>query len=484
MVAEARAQPDRRSGPGAELEELRARLEAAEETLRAIRAGEVDAVVVEGPGEPQVYTLRSAAEPYRLLVERMAQGALTVSPDGLILFCNDSFAGLIDQPRERLYGARLTDHVAPEVRERLLALLRRGEEPGREIALCRRNGEIVEAYLTAAPLAIDGDDLRCLVVTDLSRQELRLRHAAVVEASDDPIYALSDDLVIRTWNRGAEALTGLAAAEAIGRSEWTLWSEGGRARLERLLRRVAASGGPASIDIARRRRDGSRAELVYTLTPLKDRGDRIAGYSVVAHDITARKETERRLRFLSAEVDHRAKNMLAMVQAIADLSSRTATGMDDFLAAFQARIQAMSVAHTLLSDNRWSGASVAGIIEGTLAGFRGDDRIRLSGCDAVLRPRAAQDLALALHELAINATKYGSLSVLGGRVEVDRRREGAQLVIEWREIGGPAVAAPTRQGLGAQVIRHGAGIKGTVDHRFDADGVRCIFTLGPESLVR
>lgn len=471
------------ASPAEELEELRARLAEAEETLRAVRSGEVDALVVDGPDGPQVYTLKSAAEPYRLLVEQMAQGALTVSRDGLILFCNDSLSQLLDWPRERLVGTRLQDHAAPGAEGRLVDLLNSGRNPGREIALQDRSGNTVEVYVSSATVATGGNEVRCLVATDLSQHELRLRHAAVVEASQDIIYTLDDRLVIQTWNRGAEDLTGLSPAQAVGRSEWELCPTECRADLVRLVRQVQEQGGAVSIDMVRRRKDGSRADLIYTLTPLKDRDGRLTGYSVVAHDITERKETEQRLLFLCTEVDHRARNLLAIVQAIANLSARGASTLDDFLDPFRARIYALAAAHDLLSRRNWRGATMRDIVGATLVGFASDSRVRIDDrCDAVLKPKPAQDLALSLHELATNAVKYGALSVPQGRLELGWWLEDGHLVIDWRELDGPAVAPPRRLGLGSRVIRQISGVDGHVDHAFPPEGVHCRFELATDCL--
>jgi PAS domain S-box-containing protein len=469
--------------PTVELRELRTRLAEAEETLRAMRSGEVDAVVVEGPGGPQVYTLKTAADPYRLLVEQMAQAALTVSPDGLILFCNGCLAQLLDRPRERLIGTRLQDHAAPGGAGRLDDLLATPHEPGREIALRTRDGRTIELYASSATVPSGGEEVRCLVITDLSQHELRLRHAAVVEASRDIIYTLDDRLVIQTWNRGAEALTGFTAAQAIGRSEWELCPPNQRADLEHMVRQVRRQGTAASMDTVRRRRNGARLDLIYSLTPLKDRDGRLTGYSVVAHDITERKETEQRLLFLTAEIDHRARNLLATVQAIAELSARGAFSLQDFLIPFRARIQALAATHDLLSRRGWGGAPMGDVAAATLAGFGGDDRIRIDGCAATLKPRAAQDLALALHELGTNAVKYGALSVPQGRVTLDWRLEGDRLTVDWRELGGPPVTPPGHRGLGTRVIRQTAGPDGEVDYAFPSEGVRCRFTL-PAACLR
>jgi len=468
---------------GAELEELRARLNEAEQTLRALRMGEADAVVVDDPEGTRVYTLKDAAEPYRLLVEQMGQSALTASRDGLILFCNDTFAQLLGRPRERLVATRLQDHAAPGTQERLAELLRRGHYPGREITFRARDGENVEVYVTSTPLSIEGEDVRCLVLTDLSQQELRLRHDAVVRASQDAIYTVDPQLVIQTWNAGAEALTGLAAKEAIGRSEWDLCPPEHRAELEQLMHQVKQEVAAGSIDTVRRRPDGSRVDLIYSLTPLKDRCGRVTGYSIVAHDITERKEAEQRLRFLTAELDHRSKNLLATVQAIASLSAESTSSLDIFLNAFKARIMALANAHRLLSRQGWRGAAIRDIVGAALAGFDGDRRIQITGCAADLKPYAAHDLALSLHELTTNAAKYGALSVPHGSIELGWWRKDGPLVIDWREVDGPPVSPPARQGLGWHVIQNIAGAYGRVDYRFKACGVQCRFELSPDCLL-
>lgn len=166
--------------PTEEMRELRMRLAEAEETLRAMRSGEVDALVIDGPVGPQVYTLKSAAEPYRLLVEQMAEGALTVSKDGLILFCNDSFARMLGWPRERIVGSRLEEHIETSTLDHLDDLLSADGHPGCEMVLCGSQSRLVDVHASSAPMAIDRDAVRCIVITDVSQQELRLRYAAVV----------------------------------------------------------------------------------------------------------------------------------------------------------------------------------------------------------------------------------------------------------------------------------------------------------------
>lgn len=322
---------------------------------------------------------------------------------------------------------------------------------------------------------------RCLAVTDLSEHELRLRHHAVTDASHDLIYALDPDLTIRTWNRGAEMLTGLSAEDAVGRSERALWPENLRQQIDALVQEARHDGEAVTVDTQRLRADGSPAELVYTLTPLKGSDARLSGYSVVAHDITERKEAERRLQFLTSEVDHRSKNLLATVKALANLTARRADDFQSFLKDYNCRLQTLAETHTLLSASRWNGAAVADLVQAVLKGFE-LDRISIGGCRAMLHSRPAQDFALSLNELATNAVKYGSLSVEGGAVSLTWAFAEGGLVIEWRESGGPPVLPPTRRGLGSRVIRQTGGESGTVDYRFEPDGVVCRILLNAACL--
>lgn len=208
-------------------------------------------------------------------------------------------------------------------------------------------------------------------------------------------------------------------------------------------------------------------------------------------DITERKAAEAELvqseatqRRLTAEIDHRAKNLLAVVQAIARLSAHYCTAPELFLHAFQDRIGALALTHTVLSDARWQGASLHKIASAEMGAFVSEGRISLAGDDVLLKAASAQDLTMALHELATNATKYGALSVPHGRLTIAwRRTGGGGLMLDWRESGGPPVAPPARTGFGRMVIEGAAGLGGTVDHRFRPEGVSCRIELPAAALA-
>jgi len=177
--------------------ELRARLEAAEETLRAIRADEVDAVIVKQGDTEQVCTLQGADQAYRTFVELMCQGAATVAADGSVLYCNRHFAELLRSPLDAAIGASIYEFVAPADEGSLRALIWEGLSSSctaRSAQLRRRDGMPISVVLTATPLNMDGVSGLCLVVTDLTDREARITAEAANRAKDRFLAALSHEL--------------------------------------------------------------------------------------------------------------------------------------------------------------------------------------------------------------------------------------------------------------------------------------------------
>jgi len=155
-----------------ELQGLREKLSEAEDMLRAIRAGEVDAIVVNGGDIPQIYTLKGASDTYRLIVEQMSEGALTVSSEGVILYCNAAFARMIGLPRERLVGTLITALTLDEDARLLARLFSETDGGTLSIRLKGAGEEITPAQISSTPMSVEGEPVHCLVVTDLRRQEM------------------------------------------------------------------------------------------------------------------------------------------------------------------------------------------------------------------------------------------------------------------------------------------------------------------------
>ncbi len=181
--------------------------------------------------------------------------------------------------------------------------------------------------------------------------------------------------------------------------------------------------------------------------------------TVIIRDIAERMKAEEQQRLLTAELDHRVKNMLANVNAVMNMSARGARSVAEFSEAVGARLRAMAAAHNLLQRARWEGADLVSLCEMVLGPYRSQTgNIRLEGVPLTITSKAAQTMALALNELATNAIKYGALSVSSGRVSVNWWHTpvngGPERVrIVWHENGGPPVVVPARKGFGLSVLQ-------------------------------
>ncbi len=197
-------------------------------------------------------------------------------------------------------------------------------------------------------------------------------------------------------------------------------------------------------------------------------------------DITERKRAEDQQRRLLAELDHRVKNVLATVQAVAAQTLQASSSMEHFVAALDGRIRSMGSTHELLSHRRWLGIPLAELVERELAPYTIGYNTEIGGPEVMLNAEACQALAMVLHELVTNAAKYGALSVPSGRVSFRWRlplngSAGDRLVLTWRETGGPLVVPPSKSGYGMDVVRSVIPYElgGTVEHVLAPEGARC-----------
>jgi two-component sensor histidine kinase len=215
------------------------------------------------------------------------------------------------------------------------------------------------------------------------------------------------------------------------------------------------------------------------ISPVRNAEGTFVGASGILRDITRRKRAEAREKMLTAELDHRVKNILAQVAAIAKSTGEGSRSVDEFRRSLDGRIQSLAAAHMLLAQSDWHGVGIDALVRSQLAPYAGDTNITIRGTGVILTVAETQVLTSVLHELATNAAKYGALSSAGGQVSVswDRKPKGqaATLILEWRETGGPPVAPRVQSGYGTDLIRdlipHELG--GAVDLVFAAEGVNC-----------
>jgi len=186
------------------------------------------------------------------------------------------------------------------------------------------------------------------------------------------------------------------------------------------------------------------------------------------------------------ELDHRVKNTLATVQAIAMQTIASSSNLDQFQAAFVPRLMALSNTHNLLASDAWTGASLRDVIASELAPYENGSVLRsnLVGDDLKLSPKTALGLAMVIHELSTNAAKYGALSVADGQIDVEwsffeHADKGRSLRIRWRETGGPRVSAPTRRGFGTRLVTEGTAfeLRGTAVIDYAPAGVLCVIEI-------
>jgi PAS domain S-box-containing protein len=304
--------------------------------------------------------------------------------------------------------------------------------------------------------------------------------ASFVEFSDDAIISENLDGIITSWNKGAERLFGYLAEQAIGKPIDILVPSDRQDEERTILERVRHGVSVKNFETVRRRRDGSLIDVSLTISPIRSAEADVVGAVKVARDITDRKEREAQILLLSRDAEHRAKNLLANVKAMVRLSqSDTPDGLKQ---AIEGRIGALANVHSLLAQSRWAGAELGSLIKQELSPYSraGEMRTQIEGPTVILKPEAAQAIAVAFHEFATNAAKYGALSVAEGQVHVEwSRAADGQLGLRWTEAGGPPVTPPTRKGFGTHVME--AMIRGHVggDVRLDwrAEGLACEMTL-------
>jgi two-component sensor histidine kinase len=236
--------------------------------------------------------------------------------------------------------------------------------------------------------------------------------------------------------------------------------------------------------------------FTFSYSPVRDESGQVAGMFCAVAETTERVLSERRqaaealerarsaehLKLLVLELNHRVKNNLATMQAIAIQTLRVTENPADAKEAFLRRITALASAHDILTREQWEGASLGEVAHGVLDALtERRDAVRIAGPEVRLDPKTALSLSMAFHELGTNALKYGALSRPGGHVQLRWTADppGGSLRLVWKEHGGPAVNPPGRRGFGSRLLERGlAGeLNGEVELRFEPDGVACAIRM-------
>jgi two-component system, chemotaxis family, CheB/CheR fusion protein len=328
--------------------------------------------------------------------------------------------------------------------------------------------------------AIDGVVITFFDITERKlREEERTLLAAIVDSSNDAIFTVSPGGTITSWNAAAERLYGYTAREVIGQSVTLLIPPDRLSEVALIDERVMAGERVDHLETVRLAKGDRPIDVSLGVSPIRDAAGDITSISVIVRDLSDKKRAELQ-RIMLAELNHRVKNSLAIVSALARRTLRNSPSPAAFVQAFEGRLKAFGRTHNALTQERWVGVGIGQLVTNELQPYKGRDpnRTRVSGRTVLLRPRAALALGMTIHELASNAVKFGALS-MSGRVEVSwevaEPSADAKVVLHWRESGGPRVTEPVHKGLGRRLIEEMLTYElgARVSLSFPPEGLRC-----------
>jgi PAS domain S-box-containing protein len=313
-------QPDRAAAPS-KVAQLQARLQEVEAILYAIQSGQADAIVRCNGTEDQVFTLAGAEYVYRVMVESMGEGALTLDGKGTVLYANQRFAQMLKMDLGRVIGASMKQLMVPASIAEFERLLREvnGKASDGTLRLLRSDGTKVSAHMT---LRSSGDEHHSTIVavaTDLSEimraAADRDQLARIVESAIEAIIAVDLNLNITSWNKGAKLLYGYTADEVIGRGIDVIVPAGRMQELRELTDNVFAGGVVEQHETAYLTKTGAPRDVLVTLSPVLDGDATIAGVSAIMHDISERKRLERLQDAFVSTVSHELRTPLTSISA-------------------------------------------------------------------------------------------------------------------------------------------------------------------------
>ena len=314
-----------------------------------------------------------------------------------------------------------------------------------------------------------------------------VRYETALRGSQVTVYTQDRDL---RYMSISNSMLGRSAEAMLGCTDTEILAGDGAAAIMAVKREVLATGEAKRAEIPLEDARGIRWHDLH-IEPLRNEANEIIGLICASVDVTERKEGEAHLRLLLRELTHRSKNLLAVIQAMARQTANHAGSTDAFLKQFGSRLQALAASHDLLVRESWYGASLGELIRSQLSSYLDGNAVQVSieGPAIALKPEAAQNLGLALHELAINAAKFGALSVSTGRVSITWiRRESAvdnAVELDWREQLGPKVKARRKKGFGTMVIERNLAraLDAKVNMDFDPEGLHCHIVIPASQIL-
>ncbi len=437
-------------------------------------------------------SLAESAARFRSAFDQAAVGFEQTTLDGKWTMLNNRFCEMIGYTRAECETLSPVDVTHPEdyfaegpLREAVL----RGDIPSftMEKRFFKNGGNVLRARSTCSLVSdVDSKPLYFVAViedvtADYEARIATARLAALVQASNDAIISITKCGLIETWNPGAQRLFGFDRADMVGSAIVELASGDHRHAIKALLER-GQRGEAFRNEAVLRRKDGKLIDVAIGVSPILGKGGAVTALSVTMEDIRDRKMWENQLILLNRELQHRVKNSLAVVQSIANQTLRSNPSPVAFHTAFLGRLQSLAAANDLLLQTTWTGGDLGTIVDRQILPLLVNPRhqLRTSGPSVALPARLTVPLGLALHELATNALKHGSLSTVDGFIEINWTVNVVAgqrtLRLVWSEVGGPPACDPEHKGFGSMLINH--GVPGAiVEQKFTSSGLVCVTEL-------
>jgi PAS domain S-box-containing protein len=401
---------------------------------------------------------------------------------GTVIVWNSGATQLFGYTAQEMVGQdirRLLPDDRRDEEEALLARIRTGERIAPFITpRLHKSGRLIHVAISASPVRDNKGGI--IGISTIARDAgAWLEQQRLLRESEERFRMLADNIAQFAWiaepdgqivwfNKRAYEYTDLPPEELVGWGFVQLFHPDDIERVPAAYREAAAEGREWEDTYRLRRADGQYRWFLARAKPVRDEAGQIAWWIGTNTDVTGERERAEQISMLLMEVNHRSKNLLSTVQALA---RRSAPGEDGFAARFEERIRSLAINQDILVRREWREVPLAELAREQLAFVEGaPGEVRISGISCSLVPRAAEAVGMALHELATNSLKYGALSVKGGHVEVRWScLPGTNTFeIRWQESGGPEVIPPTRQGFGTTLIRdvprHNLGCEVNLDY--------------------
>jgi len=438
------------------------------------------------------------------IVASAMDGIITIDDEQRIILFNPAAERMFGLPASEALGEHISRFMPERYRPTHAAHIHRFAKTGvttrqmgslGAISGLRANGEEFPIEASISQVEVGGERLSTVILRDITERkaaedallESRRRMEGIVESAMDALITVDEDQRIVVFNPAAERMFGVTAEDALGAPIDRFIPERfrhGHAEHIRLFketgvtnRRMGALGAISGL-----RANGEEFPLEASISQIQLGEGKLA--TVILRDITERKANEDSRQLLAREVDHRAKNALAVVQALVSLTR--ADTKEAFIIAVRGRVSALSRAHSLLAQNRWEGADLAAVISDETRAYQEVNQLQLEGPIVILGHHAVQPISLLIHELATNAVKYGALSSSGGQVDVSWRvLPDHELELRWVEYGGPPVMKPDSKGFGSVLMTEVVTrqLSGKIDITWPTTGMYMVATL-PSSVYR